>query len=351
MSFIELQHVQKQYGQGQPVVDAINVSIERGEFFVLVGPSGSGKSTILRLIAGLESLTAGTITIDGKNMHGVSPRDRHLSMVFQHYALYPHLTVEDNILFGLKRQGVAKEQQFTRLHQAAEMLGLTPYLQRKPKALSGGQRQRVALARAIVSDAPICLMDEPLSNLDAQLRTQMRTEIKALQQKLGLTMIYVTHDQTEAMTMGDRIMVIDQGKVQQVGEPLALYNEPANQFVASFIGAPTMNFISAVIKEHILQLASGDVLVLTPAQRATLAQHSEVVVGVRPEHIVVGGPIKSVIEQVEQLGAETLVQLKVGQQSWTAKWHGQQALTVGEAVTLDYTNALFFDPCTQQTIR
>lgn len=202
MSFIKLQHIQKHYSNEQMVLRDITVEIEQGEFFVLVGPSGSGKSTLLRLIAGLDFPTSGKIYMNGKDVTNYSPRERELSMVFQNYALYPHLTVADNILFGLKRKGIAKDEQQKRLQESIALLGLTDYIKRKPKELSGGQRQRVALARAIVSHAPLCLMDEPLSNLDAQLRTQMRTEIRALQKKLGLTTIYVTHDQTEAMTMG-----------------------------------------------------------------------------------------------------------------------------------------------------
>ena len=238
---ITMNNIVKRYDKEVTVLDDIDLTINEGEFFVMVGPSGSGKSTLLRMIAGLEDITDGVMKIDDNVINHLPPKKRNLSMVFQSYALYPHMTVRDNILFGLKSRKVNKEEQQKRLHETTEMIGLSDYLDRKPRQLSGGQRQRVALARAIVSQAPICLMDEPLSNLDAKLRANMRIEIRRLQRQFGLTMVYVTHDQVEAMTMGDRIMVLDSGKIQQVGRPIDLYNEPANLFVASFIGSPKMN--------------------------------------------------------------------------------------------------------------
>ncbi|MGQ0415182.1 ABC transporter ATP-binding protein, partial [Bacillus sp. HC-TM] len=239
---IELKNVSKVYKNAEETaVKGVSVHIKKGEFFVLVGPSGCGKSTLLRMIAGLEEISSGDLIINERVANDLEPKDRNLSMVFQNYALYPHLSVEENILFGLKVRKVQKEERQKRLMEAIEMVGLKEYVKMKPGQLSGGQRQRVALARAIVSQAPICLMDEPLSNLDAKLRAQMRIEIREIQQRLGITMIYVTHDQIEAMTMGDRIMVLNKGSIQQVGTPLNIYNEPANEFVASFIGSPSMN--------------------------------------------------------------------------------------------------------------
>lgn len=343
MSFIKLQHIQKHYSNEQMVLRDITVEIEQGEFFVLVGPSGSGKSTLLRLIAGLDFPTSGKIDMNGKDVTNYSPRERELSMVFQNYALYPHLTVADNILFGLKRKGIAKDEQQKRLQESIALLGLTDYIKRKPKELSGGQRQRVALARAIVSHAPLCLMDEPLSNLDAQLRTQMRTEIRALQKKLGLTTIYVTHDQTEAMTMGDRIMVINDGEIQQVGSPLALYNTPANQFVAGFIGAPKMNFIQAVLTGETLTLAEGSVLTLPTELAARLPQGEPIKMGVRPENIVRGQAIATKVINVEQLGHETHSSVQLGDELWTIKWPGQQSIGVGEQLMIAVQHYAFFD--------
>ncbi len=249
MKQVELINLSKSYEKQTEVLNEINLSIDEGEFFVLVGPSGSGKSTLLRMIAGLEDITSGVLKINEKVVNHLPPKDRDLSMVFQNYALYPHLSVEQNILFGLHAKKVAKKEQQKRLHETADMMGLGSLLKRKPKQLSGGQRQRVALARSVVSECPLCLMDEPLSNLDAKLRAHMRMEIRRLQKRLGLTMVYVTHDQVEAMTMGDRIMVLNEGKIQQVGDPITLYNEPANLFVASFIGSPKMNMGQAKIED------------------------------------------------------------------------------------------------------
>src|SRR5258708_7466765 len=235
-------------GPGVPAVNSINLAIEDREFMVLVGPSGCGKSTTLRMIAGLEEITAGTISIDGRVVNQVLPKDRDIAMVFQNYALYPHMSVYDNLAFGLKLRKFPKAEIDTRVHEASAMLGLDDYLQRKPKALSGGQRQRVAVGRAIVRKPKVFLFDEPLSNLDAKMRVSTRTEISKLHARLGATMIYVTHDQVEAMTMGDRICVMKDGNIMQVDEPLTLYNRPANLFVASFIGSPPMNQFKGTIQ-------------------------------------------------------------------------------------------------------
>ena len=272
VSKIEIRDLTKSYDGTLNILEKISLDVEEGEFYVLVGPSGCGKSTLLRIIAGLEKITSGTLKIDGKLANNMLPKDRNLSMVFQNYALYPHMTVKDNILFGLDVKKVPKDEQKRRLDEAAEMLGLTPYLKRKPRELSGGQRQRGALARSVCSQSPICLMDEPLSNLDAKLRGQMRTEIRRLQKKLGLTVIYVTHDQVEAMTMGDRIMVLHGGKIQQTGTPLELYNKPANTFVAGFIGSPQMNLVQAKRVGSTLVLGDSVTVPLSGEEIANLPQ-------------------------------------------------------------------------------
>ncbi|MDL4840602.1 ABC transporter ATP-binding protein [Aquibacillus rhizosphaerae] len=349
MKQVELMDVSKAYEKQQYVLDEINLSIEEGEFFVLVGPSGSGKSTLLRMIAGLEDITDGTLKINDKVVNHLPPKDRNLSMVFQNYALYPHLTVEQNILFGLNAKKVNKKEQQKRLKETAEMMGLRNYLKRKPKQLSGGQRQRVALARSVVSESPLCLMDEPLSNLDAKLRAHMRIEIRRLQKRLGLTMVYVTHDQVEAMTMGDRIMVLDNGKIQQVGEPITLYNEPANLFVASFIGSPKMNMGNAAIIDQKLVIEGVLKIPVDPADVATLTKNNGLTVGIRAEHIFQGTSENTTHEleviNVEQLGNETLLTFEIGKELWTAKWLGQWRVDVGDKVPVHIStkNISFFD--------
>lgn len=349
MSQVELINVKKSYNKQKNVLNDINLSIKKGEFFVLVGPSGSGKSTLLRMIAGLEEITEGIVKINERPVNHLPPKDRNLSMVFQNYALYPHLTVEQNILFGLRAKKVDKKEQQRRLHETAEMMGLKELLKRKPKELSGGQRQRVALARSIVSEAPLCLMDEPLSNLDAKLRAHMRIEIKRLQKRLGLTMIYVTHDQVEAMTMGDRIMVLHDGKIQQVGDPITLYNKPANLFVASFIGSPKMNMGKAVFtKEHVviedrLQVSSA------PLKAGDVPRERAITAGIRAEHIFPGVDKTPTHEleviNVEQLGNETLISFEIGRELWTAKWLGQWNVRIGDKVPVHISveNMSFFD--------
>ena len=335
MKSIQLQQLHKTYGQTE-VIRGVDVTIEAGEFFALVGPSGCGKSTMLRMIAGLESITSGTLRIDGVAANELPPSARDLSMVFQNYALYPHMTVEKNITFGLHTKGLTKREQHERCLEAAETLGLTDYLKRKPRELSGGQRQRVALARAIVTRAPICLMDEPLSNLDAKLRAKMRSEIRQLQRKLNLTMIYVTHDQVEAMTMADRIMLLNEGEVQQVGKPLDLYNKPANTFVASFIGAPPMN-VTSVTRQGNGWVAT-DGRLFRPHVQST---EDTATLGIRPEQIVPATDdvtFYAELKNIEVLGTETIVAFEMGEMEWLAKWPGQWPLTVGEKV------ACYVDP-------
>lgn len=352
MSQLELINLSKSYDKQKDVLNGINLSIEEGEFFVLVGPSGSGKSTLLRMIAGLEEISGGFLKINGQNVNHLPPKDRNLSMVFQNYALYPHLTVKENILFGLKGRKVDKQEQLKRLNQAAEMLGLTELLKRKPRELSGGQRQRVALGRSVVSHAPLCLMDEPLSNLDAKLRANMRVEIRRLQKRLGLTMVYVTHDQVEAMTMGDRIMVLDDGQIQQVGKPITLYNEPANLFVATFIGSPKMNIGNAAFSENgkYLIIENQIHIPIDHFVFRDIPKDRNLKVGIRAEHLAPENSRKENIHEleavnVEQLGNETSIAFDVGTEVWTAKWPGQWPIDFGQkvAVQIQPEFLLFFD--------
>ncbi|HSD63495.1 MAG TPA: sn-glycerol-3-phosphate ABC transporter ATP-binding protein UgpC [Ignavibacteriaceae bacterium] len=291
MAEVVLKNVTKVYEGGQVAAKDINIEVHDKEFVVLVGPSGCGKSTTLRMIAGLEEITEGELFIDGKKVNDVSPKDRDIAMVFQNYALYPHMTVYENMAFGLKLRKFDKEEIKSRVTDAARILGLEEYLERKPKALSGGQRQRVAVGRAIVRKPKVFLFDEPLSNLDAKLRVQMRTEISRLHKRLGATMIYVTHDQTEAMTMGERIVILKDGIVHQIDTPLNLYNKPVNRFVAGFIGSPSMNFIKGKIKSNrslSFNSAGGDLnFTLNGKREAKLKNYNgkEVWLGIRPEDI------------------------------------------------------------------
>ena len=287
MAAVEFSGVEKVYAKGdRPAVAGFDLTVADGEFLVLVGPSGCGKSTTLRMVAGLELPTGGRITIGGKDVTNLPPKDRDIAMVFQNYALYPHMTVAENMSFALKLRGFSKSEIEKRVSAAADTLGLRPYMKRLPKALSGGQRQRVALGRAIVREPAVFLFDEPLSNLDAKMRVEMRAEIIRLHNRLGATMIYVTHDQTEAMTMGERIVVMNEGRVQQVARPLDLYEHPVNEFVAGFIGTPPMNVFPAGV-------------------------FSERKTGLRPEHIAIAGDgsggFEAEVDFVESLGSETLV--------------------------------------------
>ncbi|PLS02362.1 ABC transporter ATP-binding protein [Neobacillus cucumis] len=351
---ITLHQVSKTYeNSDQKAVKDVSVHIKKGEFFVLVGPSGCGKSTLLRMIAGLEEISSGKLLINNDAANHLQPKDRQLSMVFQNYALYPHLTVEENILFGLKVRKIAKTERQKRLVEAAEMVGLTPYLKAKPRELSGGQRQRVALARAIVSEAPICLMDEPLSNLDAKLRAQMRVEIREIQQRLGITMIYVTHDQIEAMTMGDRMMVLNKGEIQQVGTPLDIYNHPANEFVASFIGSPSMNIADCEIDavQKIARVGGLSISLEGPISKGL--QQTDIRVGIRPEHINIseqGQPVT--VQSIEVLGNESIINFLVGNHIWSAKVPGQMKYKRGDRVCLQFQmdNLHFFHKSTKEVI-
>ena len=321
MSKVILQNVSKVYDKNVTAVDHVNLEIKEGEFAVLVGPSGCGKSTLLRMIAGLEEITEGEIFIDETKVNDVPPKDRDIAMVFQNYALYPHMTVFENMAFGLKLRKFPKDEIKKRVEDAAELLELSEYLDRKPKALSGGQRQRVAVGRSIVRKPKVFLFDEPLSNLDAKLRVQMRIEIIKLHQRLEATMIYVTHDQIEAMTMGDRIVVLDKGLVQQYDTPLTVYNNPSNVFVAGFIGSPAMNFIDGeVYKNNDDTIFRSNNFNLKLDQNFNLNlennQKLEVLMGIRPEHIKISEneqmDINAVVDIVEPMGNEVYVYLKVG---------------------------------------
>lgn len=354
-------NVSKTYDKKTEVISNINVVIEPGEFFVLVGPSGCGKSTMLRMIAGLEEITGGSLRIGEKEANHLPPSKRDISMVFQNYALYPHLTVEENIVFGLHVKRIPKLERKTRCNEVASMLGLSEYLNRKPRELSGGQRQRVALARAIVNEAPICLMDEPLSNLDAKLRAHMRSEIRQIQRRLGITMIYVTHDQVEAMTMGDRIMILHDGKIQQIGKPIDIYNHPVNPFVATFIGSPPMNIADGEVNRQKSEIRIGDEWkIKIPDEDSRLLHKEQILVGIRPEHIRVASKETSpdnrqVVEaiNVEILGNETIFSFKIGSYEWMAKWNGQWRLQVGDLIPiqLNYESLCLFDHKTNELLK
>lgn len=308
---IELKNIGKSYDGNSWTLNDITTEIESGEFFAIVGPSGCGKSTLLRMIAGLISISEGEIEIDGKDVTNLPPQDRNLTMVFQNYALFPFLSVRDNVAFGLKEHKMDAEEIKRRVDEALDMVNLTEYGDRKPRDLSGGQRQRVAVARAIASDAKICLMDEPLSNLDAQLRGKMRSEIRMLQQKLGLTMIYVTHDQVEAMTMADRIMVLHDSKIQQIGTPLEIYNHPANTFVAEFFGTPRMNLLEATYDARLNKLIVDESLEFDCEDGM---DRDDYIVGVRPS----GFSVEKVADRsnarvvnAEYLGNMSIIELEL----------------------------------------
>jgi multiple sugar transport system ATP-binding protein len=308
MSGVNLNGLVKAYGAVQ-VVHGIDLEVAEKEFVVLVGPSGCGKSTTLRMVAGLEEITEGDLTIHGKRMNRIAPKDRDVAMVFQNYALYPHLNVADNMAFGLRIRKMPKAEIKTTIDDVAEILGLTPYLDRRPADLSGGQRQRVAMGRAIVRHPKVFLFDEPLSNLDAKLRTQMRAEIKRLHNRLGVTSVYVTHDQVEAMTLADRIVVMNDGRIEQVGTPMELFNNPANTFVAGFLGSPPMNQLKGTMTNTGVQIGGSDIKI-TGASAANAGR--DVTVGIRPEHVTLGAgantsPLPVALDLVEPLGSEALL--------------------------------------------
>ena len=341
MAQVTLRKVVKRYDEVL-AVRGIDLDIVDKEFIVLVGPSGCGKSTLLRMIAGLEEISAGRIAIGERVVNGVAPKERDIAMVFQNYALYPHMTVYDNMAFSLKLAGESREHTRLRVEEAALILGLEEYLRRYPRQLSGGQRQRVAMGRAIVRKPEVFLFDEPLSNLDAKLRVAMRTEIKALHQRLKTTSLYVTHDQIEAMTMADKIVVMNAGRVEQTGSPLELYDNPANQFVAGFIGSPAMNFVPGKVNTGGISVGAGIEL---PNPTRNLEPGRAVLLGVRPEHLAVdpsGVPVEVVV--VEPTGADTQIFCKLAGTDVTAVVRERHAFRPGEAVRLRPQLTYLFDP-------
>jgi len=346
MASVTLSDVRKSFGSTE-ILHGVDVAVEDGEFCVLVGPSGCGKSTLLRMIAGLEEISAGTISIGSRRVNGVAPKERDIAMVFQNYALYPHMSVFDNMAFSLKLAGKSKGETRARVEEAALILGLQDYLKRYPRQLSGGQRQRVAMGRAIVRKPQVFLFDEPLSNLDAKLRVAMRTEIKALHQRLKTTSVYVTHDQIEAMTMADKIVVMNAGRVEQIGSPLELYDNPANRFVAGFIGSPAMNFLPGrmALNGAGLAVAVGQGVHLPMPMRADIPEGRNVVVGVRPEHFAVaddGVPAEVVV--VEPTGADTQIFCKLAGVDVTAVVRERHTFRPGAAVRLKPQLTFLFDP-------
>ena len=311
MSSVTIKNVRKNYGNLE-VVHGIDLTIEDGSFVVLLGPSGCGKSTLLRMIAGLESVTGGDIEIEGRRVNDVHPKDRNIAMVFQNYALYAHMKVRDNMSFSLKLAKRPQSEIDEKVKWAAKILNLEPYLDRFPKELSGGQRQRVAMGRAIVRNPAVFLFDEPLSNLDAKLRVQMRTEIKELHQRLKTTTVYVTHDQIEAMTMADKIVILRDGYIEQEGSPLDVYDRPANLFVAEFIGSPSMNLLKGEVTAEGVRLQDGTLLPLPKTHKAQLGQ--KVVYGIRPEHLALGAGTPATVNVVEPTGPEMHVYAEMGGQ-------------------------------------
>ena len=344
MATVSLEQVRKVYPNGHVGVDAASFEVASGELLVLVGPSGCGKTTLLRMIAGLESISSGTLRIDGRVVNEVTPKDRDIAMVFQNYALYPHMTVAENLGFGLKLRGTPRQDIERRVREAARLLELASHLHVRPAALSGGQRQRVALGRALVREPKVFLLDEPLSNLDARLRLSMRVEIARLHRRLGTTTLYVTHDQVEAMTLGERIVVLDGGKIQQIDTPMRLYEQPANLFVAGFMGSPAMNLLRGrlqreeswrlILSPHSLPLA------LSPSQAAALAawHGREIVLGVRPEDLqpaaAQAGALEAKVEVIEPVGNEVFLNLRCGEQALVSRVPPQQAPAPGSSLPL-----------------
>jgi multiple sugar transport system ATP-binding protein len=331
MAEVTIRDLKKVYG-GMQVIHGLDLDIPDGAFVVLVGPSGCGKSTLLRMIAGLEEVSGGDVRIGERRVNNLPPSERDIAMVFQNYALYPHKTVGANMGFALKMRGMDKAVIAEKVKRAAEILGLTPYLDRYPRALSGGQRQRVAMGRAIVRDPQVFLFDEPLSNLDAKLRVQMRTEIRELHLRLKTTTVYVTHDQIEAMTMADKIVVMQSGRIEQVGAPLELYDRPANTFVAGFIGSPAMNLLAGVVRGNRAVLEDGTTLPL-PAG-IPVGDGAEITYGVRPEHLGVGADgIAGTVAVVEPTGSETHVVLRAGMRDVVAMFRDRVGFRPGDPLT------------------
>ena len=361
MADIKLESVVKRYGRTQ-VVHGIDLEIAHNEFLVLVGPSGCGKSTILRMIAGLEEITGGEIMIGGNVVNDLPPRKRNISMVFQNYALYPHMNVRENLGFGLKIAKLPEDKVAERVDEAAEILGMSDLLDRIPAELSGGQRQRVAMGRAIVRHPDAFLFDEPLSNLDAKLRTQMRTEIKKLHQKVETTIVYVTHDQVEAMTLADRIVVIKDGRIEQMGTPMEVFSRPSNVFVGSFIGSPPMNLLPAAVRGGAIEIEGGMTIPLPPGRQVDAQEGQEIVLGIRPDDLTPvghgiseGGPtfaLKLEVDFAELLGMEAILYTRVGGREVQAKMFDPREISEGAVMefNLSLSNLHLFDAGTQVSL-
>ncbi|GHC72687.1 ABC transporter ATP-binding protein [Limoniibacter endophyticus] len=356
MAAVSFRGLSKNYGAAH-ILKGIDLDITDGEFLVLIGPSGCGKSTTLRLLAGLEDITSGEIRIGDELVNNLRPRDRDIAMVFQDYALYPHKSVRDNLGFGLKVRGVPRDEAIRRIDEVAGMLGISHLLDRRPAQLSGGQRQRVAMGRAIVRRPQVFLFDEPLSNLDAQLRGQVRTEIKKLHQTLKTTTIYVTHDQVEAMTLADRIVILRDGMIEQIGTPDEIYQEPASTFVGRFIGAPSMNFLTARLESSVARLADRMVCDLTNVAGIGKATGDEIIMGLRPEHIRSGTgdgiDLAGTVQIVEPLGADTLVHLDMGKITIVARFEAKERPQIGQPLTMTIKpeNIRLFDAGTERALR
>ena len=353
MAYLSLKNINKIYDNKVQAVFDFNLEVEEGELIVLVGPSGCGKSTTLRMVAGLEDITSGSLHIDGRDVTQMPAKERDIAMVFQNYALYAHMTVYENMAFSLTLRKENPLVIHEKVMAAAEILGLTDQLNKKPKQLSGGQRQRVAMGRAIVRKPKVFLFDEPLSNLDAKLRGATRREILLLHKRLGATMLYVTHDQTEALTLADRIVCMSMGYVQQVGSPLELYDDPANVFVASFIGLPPMNFFTATVNDGYLTLESGTKVSLSAEEMERLADYvgREITLGVRPENIQLGDDCKMTVTNCENLGHNTLVHGNLGGKTVTAKLREWLTYSKGDVVGISFGKKHFFDKETTNAIR
>ncbi len=352
MAEVKLKNIIKKYDE-KTIINDVSLDIKDKEFIVLVGSSGCGKSTILRMIAGLEDITSGEIYIDDKCVNNVHPKDRDIAFVFQSYALYPHMTVYENIAFPLKMRNFKKDEIYKKVKEAAEILNLTEYLNRKPKQLSGGQRQRVALGRAIVRNPKVFLMDEPLSNLDAKLRVQMRSEIKKLHERLQTTFIYVTHDQTEALTMGDRVVVLDRGIIQQADTPENIYYNPQNTFVGGFLGSPSMNFIPVSIADRTIRL-NDTTCVLSDAQYALLKDKKEVIIGIRPEKMDCSAynlELAANIDISEMLGSEKIIYCTINGVKCSAKLDAQKKFGKTAVLHINSDEFLFFDKDTQKRLK
>ena len=348
MSFLELKNITKIYPNGTKAVDETSLNVEDGEFVVFVGPSGCGKSTLLRMIAGLEDITGGEISLDGKIINNIDPSERDVAMVFQNYALYPHMSVYNNMAYGLKNRGISKEDITTKVNDAAELLEIDQLLSRKPSMLSGGQRQRVAMGRAIVRNPKIFLFDEPLSNLDAKLRNQMRLEIKKLQRQMDVTSIFVTHDQTEAMTLGDRIVVINNGIVEQVGTPKDIYSKPNTKFVAEFIGSPQMNLFNCKIENGKAKIGDGHINL----ENSINIQDASI--GVRPDDIQVNqnGKFETKANLVEYLGSDMIIYSSIGNQDFSCKLSSKIDMKAGDNFKFDILSSSvhIFDNTTNKRV-